>query len=419
MWKSSDIKLLLSLLLIPGLLVGCGRETAEHPVSIELTENISNLDSQNLEKSFDDVQKTNDEFQTLLDDFMRDIVAAKDGFKKRELVNSYEVNQKLIELETKVREYREQIFQTINEENLEQNFNNINQKIQNIRQITEKLKDGLGKEAIGEVQIYLGFFNNREVSYFGLLGPTTVQEINELLKQNSEQLKAKIIALGQVIADLESINKELVALAKKNEAKIKNLNNVLQNELNQLKFSLLILWTLIFIIFLALAAILITLLVEKSQSRRRKKLTQERNNIVNSTDNFDIPELIFAVDDKVEDIYGKSEKMSNLWENKWKNLQNQINQLQQNQQVKTPDNLTEGYIEAPKTTNYSPGQVTPEPEMDEQISPNQHPGLPTLKLMSIYEENPSSLLKNAIEVSAADGSSGQEVILKRFAGETI
>ncbi|GGA57895.1 hypothetical protein [Okeania sp. KiyG1] len=249
--------------------------------------------------------------------------------------------------------------------------------------------------------------------FFWTFRSNDCRKINNLLAKNSEQLKANIISLGQVIADLELTNKELVALAKKNEAEIKNLNNVLQNELNQFKISLLILWTLIFIIFLALAAILITLLVDKSQSRRRKKLTQERNNTVNSTDNFDIQEPIFAVDDKVENFYDKLEQMSNLWENKWKKLQNQINQLQQNQQVKTPDNLTEGYIEAPKTTNYSPGQVTPEPEMDEQISPNQHPGLPTLKLMSIYEENPSYLLKNAIEVSAADGSSGQAVVLQK------
>ncbi|GGA57900.1 hypothetical protein [Okeania sp. KiyG1] len=176
MWKSSDIKLLLSLLLIPGLLVGCSLETGNSLAIQEPTESFSNLDSQNLEESFDDVQKTNDEFKKLLDGFMKEVVAAKDGLKKRELVNSFEVNQKLTELETKLREYREQIFKTRNEENLEQIFNDINQNIQNIRQITEKLKDGLGKEAIGEVQIYLGVFSNWEVSSFGLLGPTTVEK---------------------------------------------------------------------------------------------------------------------------------------------------------------------------------------------------------------------------------------------------
>ena len=53
MWKNSDIKLLLSLLLIPAsLLVGCDLEKEDslpYPKH-KLTENISNIEAQNLEE---------------------------------------------------------------------------------------------------------------------------------------------------------------------------------------------------------------------------------------------------------------------------------------------------------------------------------------------------------------------------------
>ncbi len=113
MWKSihswkSTYSLLLSLVLMSGSLVACvqtGPETKSSPstTSIPLNPDQGNLAQENLKNSFDDVQKTNNEFQTLLDDFIKDIAAVREGSKNRELVNSSQVNQRLVELEKKLR----------------------------------------------------------------------------------------------------------------------------------------------------------------------------------------------------------------------------------------------------------------------------------------------------------------------------
>ncbi|GGA57904.1 hypothetical protein [Okeania sp. KiyG1] len=489
-WKSI-YSLLLALLLMSGSLVACApTESEPEPIPSEIP--APSNGKADLEKSFYDVETIHNEFQTSLDNFMNDVVAAKDGLKEREFVNSFEVNQKLTELETKVREYREQIFQTGNEGNLEQIFNDINQNIENIKPITEKLKDGLGQEPISDLQIDLKIVSNREVSYIGNLGPDTQKAINGLLTQNSEQLKDKIISLGQIVSppsvipdendneltrrivNLERKNEELLAIVKNHQAEInnlKNLNSKLQyipTEFNQLKTSLLILTILVVIIVLVLAGIILKPLFGESQPRRRKKLTQEGNNAGSSTGSSDTQELIFEVDDKVEDVYEKLEKMSKSWDAERKKLQNQIidlqqnqqvkipgnnadnrkfifeledkvkeisrqlqeisrwweselrklqsqiNQRQQNQQLRTPDNVAGSYIETPRTTNYSPSPVTQEPQI------NPHSGSSGLQLISTYQQNPRLLSRNAIEVSETDQSidqrrlgGGQGVILQK------
>ena len=111
MWKSiyswkSTYSLLLSLVLMSGSLVACVQTEPETTSSSSTTSSTSNPDQVNFKSSFDDVQKTNNEFQTLLDDFINDVVAARDDSKKRELVNSSQVNQRLVELEEKVNTYK-------------------------------------------------------------------------------------------------------------------------------------------------------------------------------------------------------------------------------------------------------------------------------------------------------------------------
>ena len=315
MWKSihswkSTYSLLLSLVLISGSFVACvqpGPETKSSPstTSIPLNPDQGNLAQENLKNSFDDVQKTNNEFQILLDDFIKDIAAVREGSKRQESVNSSKVNEKLIQLEEKVNTYKNQILPTIDLdlkkdlENLEQNFKDINQNINNIKQITEKLKGGLGKDEIGQVQIYLGIFQSSNDKNYGALSPNTTTEINSSLTTNSEQLKAKIIDLGQVtglpssvtpdkddekelarkIADLEARNNELATIAKKNEEEIKNLNYDKQenyNQLNQFK-NRRRLEIFIVIIVLAIAVLLGGLCVYIWQEKRRKKWFLERS----------------------------------------------------------------------------------------------------------------------------------------------
>ena len=483
MWKSiyswkSTYSLLLSLVLMSGSLVACAPTDSGKKIN-PLETQASFNEKRDLEKSFNDVEETHNDLQALLENFMKDVVAAKDALKERELVNSLEVNQKLTELETNVREYREQIFLTRNEENLEKIFNDINQDIQSIRQITERLKDGLGKDAIGEVQIYLAIFKTGREDNFGLLGPTTEKKINESLTQKSEQLKTKIIALAQTsagreppvtagtvddlterIANLEAINKKLVARINNNEAEInnlKNLNNELQNiynEFNQLKTSQPILTILFVIIVFVLAGIILKSLFEKLQPPRRNNLTQEGKNTVNSTGNLDTQQLIVEVDKDVDEIFKKVDELYRLyewlksqwntqtnqqlntpynnannksfivkvvndrigeihqdlqqeigkrWEIELMNLKNQINQFQQNQQVMTSSNVTRSH-EAPRTTNYPARQVIPETQMNPQTSANQYSGSSGLQLILTYQQNPRLLSRNAIEVSETDQS---------------
>ena len=88
---------------------------------------------------------------------------------------------------------------------------------------------------------------------------------------------------------------------------------------------------------------------------------------------------------------------------KLNDLQNKSSEMLQNQQLKTPDNLARGDIEPGTTTNSSPSQVTPEPQIpDHQYSGSSAPGL-----ILTYQQNPRSLLKNAIEVSETDHSIDQ------------
>ena len=486
MWKSiyswkSTYSLLLSLVLMSGSLVACAPTDSGKKIN-PLETQASFNEKRDLEKSFNDVEETHNDLQALLENFMKDVVAAKDALKERELVNSLEVNQKLTELETNVREYREQIFLTRNEENLEKIFNDINQDIQSIRQITERLKDGLGKDAIGEIQIYLAIFKTGREDNFGLLGPTTEKKINESLTQKSEQLKTKIIALAQTsagreppvtagtvddlterIANLEAINKKLVARINNNEAEInnlKNLNNELQNiynEFNQLKTSQPILTILFVIIVFVLAGIILKSLFEKLQPPRRNNLTQEGKNTVNSTGNLDTQQLIVEVDKDVDEIFKKVDELYRLyewlksqwntqtnqqlntpynnannksfivkvvndrigeihqdlqqeigkrWEIELMNLKNQINQFQQNQQVMTSSNVTRSH-EAPRTTNYPARQVIPETQMNPQTSANQYSGSSGLQLILTYQQNPRLLSRNAIEVRETEQSIDQ------------
>jgi hypothetical protein len=486
-----------------GSLVACAPTDSGKKIN-PLETQASFNEKRDLEKSFNDVEETHNDLQALLENFMKDVVAAKDALKERELVNSLEVNQKLTELETNVREYREQIFLTRNEENLEKIFNDINQDIQSIRQITERLKDGLGKDAIGEIQIYLAIFKTGREDNFGLLGPTTEKKINESLTQKSEQLKTKIIALAQTsagreppvtagtvddlterIANLEAINKKLVARINNNEAEInnlKNLNNELQNiynEFNQLKTSQPILTILFVIIVLVLAGMLLKSLFKKLQPPRMNKLTQEGKNTVNSTGNLDTQQLIVEVDKDVDEIFKKVDELYRLyewlksqwntqtnqqlntpynnannksfivkvvndrigeihqdlqqeigqrWEIELMNLKNQINQLQQNQQLKTSDNNANNkklIFEAVKEEIHGqlqqeihkrldielrnlPNQIN-QPQQNQQLKTpdNIAGGLPNLEFMLIYKEDPRSLSENAIEVSEADRSMDQ------------
>ncbi|MDE5121042.1 MAG: hypothetical protein O4965_13415, partial [Trichodesmium sp. St19_bin1] len=282
--------------------------------------------------------------------------------------------------------------------------------------------------------------------------------------------------LSRKIADLEARNNELAVIAKKNEEEIKNLNSEKQeiyNQLNQFqsgqKSEIFVV-----IIVLVIAVFLSGLCVYIWQDPRIIKLlfqrynkaytnTKQPNNGVNKTGDLDTQELVYKVDDKVEDAYDKLEKMSKLWDaetkkiksqiynlqqnqqvktpgnnvdnkklivqvvndeigeiyrqlqqeidQRWdlksRNLQNQINQLQQNQKLRTSDNVAGVHRESRRTTNHLTSQVTPEPQMNPQIPTRQYSGSSGLQLILTYQQNPRLLSRNAIQVSEADQSIDQ------------
>ena len=396
MWKTIH-SLLLPLVLMSGSLVTCEPINLQPEPSPSITSSPSNTDQGDLKKSFDD-------FQTSLDDFMKDIVAVENNSKEEKSVNSSKVNKKLIKLEEEVKKYKNQILSTKNKENLEQNFNGINQNIDNIKQITEKLEDGLGEDEIDQVRKYLDTYEDS----WGPLDPKTAKKINESLTTNSEQLKAQIIE---------------VILANENEAEINKLKDELKNisnELNEWKYSILILGILVVIIILALIAILILikLLVNESKSRRRKKSTRVTNNTVSSTSNSDTEEINRQLQQLQQEINRQlqqsqqeinrqlqqsQQEIYQRLEIKLNDLQNKSSKMVQNQQPKIPDNVARDYIEPRRITNSLPSQVTPEPQRpDHQYSGSSAPGL-----ILTYQQNPRLLLKNAIEVSETDHSIDQ------------
>ena len=448
MWKNIHnwkriYSLLLALVLMSGSLVACAPTNSENDINNGNTSNISK-ETRDLEKSFNDVEKTHKEFQTSLDNFMKKVAATNDDASISESLNSLKVHEKLIELERKVTEYRDKIVKTGNQQNLDTIVNEINTKIQDIIKITDILKDELGKilenggtEAIGDIQIDLGIVQNQQSDNFGRLGETTANKINDSLKKNSEEIKRKI----EEIKNLRNLNNKL--------------SNIYQ-DLHQLKIFLLILVMFVFIIFVV-ATIIFKLLIDELKSLKRKKPTQEINNTASLTGNYDTQEFIVAVSDKVENISKELDQISNLskkqqnqiiklqqnqqvktqynnnannrklisqledevkeisrqlqeisnwWKTQWRNLENQINQPQQNRQVMTSSYIARSY-EAPRTTNYPARQVIAETQMNRQTSTNQYSGSSGLEFISTYEQNPRLLLKNAIEVSEADQSIDQ------------
>ena len=125
--------------------------------------------------------------------------------------------------------------------------------------------------------------------------------------------------------------------------------------------------------------------------------------------NVDNKKLILqVVNDRIGEIYRQlQQQIDQRWDIKSRNLQNQINQLQQNQQRRTSDNVAGAYRESRITTNHLTSQVTPVPQMNPQIPTHQYFGSSDLQLISMYQHDARSLLKNAIEVSETEQSIDQ------------
>ena len=146
---------------------------------------------------------------------------------------------------------------------------------------------------------------------------------------------------------------------------------------------------------------------DEREKLQNQIITLQKNQQLRTSDkNADTKKFIVQiVNDRIGEIYRQlQQQIDQRWDIKSRNLQNQITQLQQNQPLKTPDNVVGGDRESRRTTNYS----TSETQINSETPTHQYSSLLDLELISMYQQKPRSLLKNAIaEVSETDHSIDQ------------
>ena len=150
---------------------------------------------------------------------------------------------------------------------------------------------------------------------------------------------------------------------------------------------------------------------DEREKLQNQIITLQKNQQLRTSDkNADTKKFIVQiVNDRIGEIYRQlQQEIDQRWDIKSKNLQNQTNQLQQNEPLKTPDNVVGGDRESRRTSNSS----TSETQINSQTPTHQSSGLLDLLLISMYQQNYRSLLKNAIQVSETDES----IVQRRLGG---
>jgi hypothetical protein len=208
-----------------------------------------------------------------------------------------------------------------------------------------------------------------------------LEQAGVLQEQRSSNLEAEFERLAQLKPELsEKLSQLHSQLSKLEESEINNIkmSKIWENEREKLQNQI------------------ITL--QKNQQLR----TSDKNA---DTKKF----IVQIVNDRIGEIYRQlQQEIDQRWDIKSKNLQNQTNQLQQNEPLKTPDNVVGGDRESRRTSNSS----TSETQINSQTPTHQSSGLLDLQLISMYQQNCRSLLKNAIQVSETDES----IVQRRLGG---
>ena len=201
-----------------------------------------------------------------------------------------------------------------------------------------------------------------------------LEQAGELQEQRSSNLEAEFERLAQLKHELSEKLSQLHS----------QLSKLEESEINNIKMSKI--W-------------------ENEREKLQNQIITLQQHLQAQTpgNNVDNKKLILqVVNDRIGEIYRQlQQEIDQRWDLKSRSLQNQINQLQQNQPLKTPDNVVGGDRESRRTTNYS----TSETQINSETPTHQYSGLLDLELISMYQQNPRSLLKNAIaEVSKTDQS---------------
>lgn len=202
MKKISYAKLALSLLLVSTVLVGCGKGTdpGKDQTSSATVEKSPQLQS-DIDKAFDELKKEQQKFL----DALKGAITITDK-KKLEIIKSDAVSTKIENLQTKIKEYRQNQLPKLKEEeraSIEKILDSIDNTLVTIsQQVIYPFKQGLTRrDAIENVQKNLGFFEaqNIDPQYYGNLGKTTVEEITTFLQDEQKSLEDSIKQLKSLV----------------------------------------------------------------------------------------------------------------------------------------------------------------------------------------------------------------------------
>jgi hypothetical protein len=197
MKKISYTKLALSLLLASSVLVGCGKGTnsvsTQTPQPSSATVEKSPQLQSDIDKAFEELQT---EQKTFIDNLNQAINITDK--KDTESITSDKVSKKIENLQTKIKEYRQNQLPKLKEEeraSIEKILGDIDSSLEEISQkVINPFKTGLTRDAIENVQKQLDFFTRRNISQdnYGNLGYITVEEITKFLQDKQKSLEDNI-----------------------------------------------------------------------------------------------------------------------------------------------------------------------------------------------------------------------------------
>jgi gas vesicle protein len=220
MKKVSYAKLALSLLLVSTVLVGCGKgtnsvSTQTSQPSSATVEKSPQLQS-DIDKAFDELKKEQQKFL----DALKGAITINDK-KKLEIIKSDAVSTKIENLQTKIKEYRQNQLPKLKEEeraSIEKILDSIDNTLVTIsQQVIYPFKQGLTRDAIENVQKQLDFFTRRNISQdnYGNFGDTTVEEITKFLQDKQKSLEDNIKQLKSPIdPEIQKLSNRIAQLEK-------------------------------------------------------------------------------------------------------------------------------------------------------------------------------------------------------------
>ena len=221
MKKVSYAKLALSLILASSVLVGCGKGTNSvsaqiipssqpSPATVEKSPELQS----DIDKAFDELKKEQQKFL----DALKGAITINDK-KKLEIIKSDAVSTKIENLQTKIKEYRQnQLSKLQGEEKttIEKILGDIDSSLEEISQkVINPFEEGFNRDSIENVQKNLGFFETRNISpdNYGNFGETTVEEITKFLQDKQKSLEYDIQKLNSLDSD-RSLPKSIVDFKK-------------------------------------------------------------------------------------------------------------------------------------------------------------------------------------------------------------